>query len=224
MPYASRQIRQNNYLFELPLNPGQATTAYLRLQSQGSIQAPVALWSTEAYMEEQPTRLYVLGMIYGVLLVMLVYNLFIYLSVRDVSYLYYILYIASFGLYQVSVNGAGVAFLAGQPLVGQCRHAVVHWCSGAVRLPVRPAFPAIRRPQPWLRPAVAGIDGRWRAGHGAGSHHALRPGFAYGDAVGAAVHCKHLHRRALCLVAWSTGGALVHHRRTAFLRAGWSIP
>lgn len=110
LPYASRQIRQNNYLFELPVRPGQAITAYLRLQSQGSIQAPLALWSTEAYMENQPTRLYVLGMIYGVLLVMLVYNLFIYVSVRDVSYLYYILYIASFGLYQVSVNGAGVAY------------------------------------------------------------------------------------------------------------------
>lgn len=74
------------------------------------MQAPLALWSAEAYMEQQPTRLYVLGMIYGVLLVMLVYNLFIYLSVRDVSYLYYILYIASFGFYQVSVNGAGVAY------------------------------------------------------------------------------------------------------------------
>jgi len=110
LPYASREIRQNNYLFELPLQPGQATTAYLRLHSQGSIQAPLTLWSAEAYLEDQPTRLYVLGMIYGVLLVMLVYNLFIYLSVRDVSYLYYILYIASFGLYQVSVNGAGIAY------------------------------------------------------------------------------------------------------------------
>ncbi|NIF27752.1 hybrid sensor histidine kinase/response regulator [Pantoea sp. Tr-811] len=111
LPYDTRQIRQNNYLFELPLAPGQSTTAYLRLHSQGSVQAPLALWSAEAYMEDQPTRLYVLGMIYGVLLVMLVYNLFLYLSVRDVSYLYYILYIASFGLYQVSVNGAGVAYL-----------------------------------------------------------------------------------------------------------------
>ncbi|WP_252088376.1 hybrid sensor histidine kinase/response regulator [Pseudomonas sp. MWU13-3659] len=110
LPYASRQIRQNNYLFELPMRPGQSTTAYLRLHSQGSIQAPLTLWSAEAYLEDQPTRLYVLGMIYGVLLVMLVYNLFIYLSVRDVSYLYYILYIASFGLYQVSVNGAGIAY------------------------------------------------------------------------------------------------------------------
>ncbi|WP_312154714.1 7TM diverse intracellular signaling domain-containing protein [Pseudomonas sp.] len=110
LPYATRQILQNNYLFELPMQPGQATTAYLRLHSQGSIQAPLTLWSVNAYMEDQPTRLYVLGMIYGVLLVMLVYNLFIYISVRDVSYLYYILYIASFGMYQVSVNGAGVAY------------------------------------------------------------------------------------------------------------------
>lgn len=110
LPYASRQIRQNNYLFELPLHRGQVTTAYLRLHSQGSIQVPLTLWSAQAYLEDQPTRLYVLGMIYGVLLVMLVYNLFIYLSVRDVSYLYYILYIASFGMYQVSVNGAGIAY------------------------------------------------------------------------------------------------------------------
>ncbi|MGE7993923.1 sensor histidine kinase [Pseudomonas sp. NPDC089554] len=111
LPYRSRQILQNNYLFELPLVPGQVMTAYLRLQSEGSLQAPLTLWSADAYIEEQPTRLYVLGMIYGVLLVMLVYNLFLYLSVRDVSYLYYILYIASFSLYQVSVNGAGVAYL-----------------------------------------------------------------------------------------------------------------
>ncbi|XLX42615.1 7TM diverse intracellular signaling domain-containing protein [Ectopseudomonas mendocina] len=41
---------------------------------------------------------------------MLVYNLFIFVSVRDTSYLYYILYIASFGLYQVSVNGAGIEY------------------------------------------------------------------------------------------------------------------
>ncbi len=111
LPYASRPIRQDNYLFELPLRPGQATSVYLRLRSQGSLQAPLTLWSAQAYLEAQPARLYVLGMIYGVLLVMLVYNLFIYLGVRDISYLYYILYIASFGLYQVSVNGAGVAYL-----------------------------------------------------------------------------------------------------------------
>ncbi|CAE6955653.1 Histidine kinase [Ectopseudomonas oleovorans] len=110
LPFDSRQIRQNNYLFELSLEPGQTKRIYLRLESQGSIQAPLTLWSPNAYLEEQPGRIYVLGIIYGVLLVMLVYNLFIFLSVRDTSYLYYILYIASFGLYQISVNGAGIEY------------------------------------------------------------------------------------------------------------------
>ncbi len=110
LPFASREFRQNNYLFDLDFLPDQAQTVYLRLQSEGSIQAPVTLWSSTAYLEEQPVRLYVLGLIYGVLLGMLVYNLFIYLSVRDTSYLYYIFYIASFGLYQLSVNGAAVEY------------------------------------------------------------------------------------------------------------------
>lgn len=110
LPFDSRQLRQNNYLFELLLHPGEPKRLYLRLESQGSIQAPLTLWAPNAYLEDQPGRIYVLGIIYGVLLVMLVYNLFIYLSVRDTSYLYYILYIASFGLYQVSVNGAGIEY------------------------------------------------------------------------------------------------------------------
>ncbi|MCY0109158.1 ATP-binding protein [Pseudomonas monsensis] len=110
LPFASREIRQNNYLFDLEFKPDQQRSVYLRLASEGSIQAPVTLWSSTAYLEDQPVRLYVLGIIYGVLLGMLVYNLFIYLSVRDTSYLYYIFYIASFGLYQLSVNGAAVEY------------------------------------------------------------------------------------------------------------------
>ncbi|MGF6153113.1 signal transduction histidine kinase/ActR/RegA family two-component response regulator [Pseudomonas fluorescens] len=110
LPFASRQVRQNNYLFKLDFVPDQRETLYLRLQSEGSIQAPLTLWSSTAYLEDQPLRLYVLGLIYGVLLGMLVYNLFIYLSVRDTSYLYYIFYIGSFGLYQLSVNGAAVEY------------------------------------------------------------------------------------------------------------------
>lgn len=110
LPFSERQIKQRNHLFELELPPNQPQRIYLRLESQGSIQAPLTLWEPLAYLEEQSAHIYVLAVIYGVLLVMLVYNLFIYLSVRDRSYLYYILYIGSFGLYQVSVNGLGVQY------------------------------------------------------------------------------------------------------------------
>jgi signal transduction histidine kinase/CheY-like chemotaxis protein len=110
LPFASRQIAQNNYVFELNLQPNQPQRLYLRVQSQGSVIVPLTLWSPTAYLEELPARIYVLGIIYGVLLVMLLYNLFIFISVRDRSYFYYIVYIAAFGLYQVSVNGAGIEY------------------------------------------------------------------------------------------------------------------
>ena len=108
-PFSSRQIKQNNYLFELG-QPRRAAAPVPARAEPGSMQMPLGLWAPEAFIEAQPARIYVLGIIYGVLLVMLIYNLFIFLSVRDTSYLYYILYIASFGLYQVSVNGAGIQY------------------------------------------------------------------------------------------------------------------
>jgi signal transduction histidine kinase len=111
LPFASRQIRQNSYLFALPLHPGEAMTLYLRVAGHGSIQVPLNLWSSHAFLEMQPSRIYVWGLSYGVLFGLLVYNLFIYFGVRDRSYLYYLMYIASFGFYQVSVNGTGVEFL-----------------------------------------------------------------------------------------------------------------
>ncbi len=43
LPFDSREIRQNNYLFNLGFTPDQSQTVYLRLESEGSIQAPVTL-------------------------------------------------------------------------------------------------------------------------------------------------------------------------------------
>lgn len=110
LPFSQRALKQSNYLFALNVVPNEPLRLYLRVQSQGSIQAPLVLWQVIAYLEQQPEQLYLFGAIYGVLLGMLAYNLFIFLSVRDTSYLYYILYIACNTLYLVSLNGVGVQF------------------------------------------------------------------------------------------------------------------
>ena len=110
-PFSQRQIKQSTYLFALQLQPNRPQRLYLRLQTEGSLQAPLTLWAPTAYLEDMPRHTYLLGIIYGVMLVMLLYNLFIYLSVRDASYFYYIFYIAAIGLYQASANGVGTQFL-----------------------------------------------------------------------------------------------------------------
>jgi len=160
LPFASREIRQNNYLFSLDFQPDQRQTVYLRLQSQGSIQAPLTLWSSTAYLEQQPVRLYVLGIIYGVLLGMLVYNLFIYLSVRDTSYLYYIFYIASFGLYQLSVNGAAVEyFWPNDPWWANAATPFFIGCAGLFGSQFARSFLQTARHSRWLDRLLLGLIG-----------------------------------------------------------------
>nr|WP_315445988.1 7TM diverse intracellular signaling domain-containing protein [uncultured Pseudomonas sp.] len=158
LPFASREISQNNYLFDLAFEPDQKQTVYLRLASEGSIQAPVTLWSSTAYLEDQPVRLYVLGIIYGVLLGMLVYNLFIYLSVRDTSYLYYIFYIASFGLYQLSVNGAAVEyFWPNNPWWANAATPFFIGCAGLFGSQFARSFLQTKTHSPWLDRLLIGL-------------------------------------------------------------------
>ncbi|TWI54261.1 signal transduction histidine kinase [Pseudomonas duriflava] len=111
LPFGSRPIRHSSYLYEMTFEPGETKRLYLRVASEGSVQAPLTLWSPLAFIEDQPARTYLTGIIYGVLLVMMLYNLLIFLSVRDLSYLYHIFYVGAFALYLVSINGTGSEYL-----------------------------------------------------------------------------------------------------------------
>jgi signal transduction histidine kinase len=52
-----------------------------------------------------------LGIYYGIMIVMFFYNLFLFFSVKDKSYLFYVLYIASFAILQGTVNGLSFEYL-----------------------------------------------------------------------------------------------------------------
>ncbi|HTU57450.1 MAG TPA: 7TM diverse intracellular signaling domain-containing protein, partial [Polyangiales bacterium] len=57
------------------------------------------------FLEHQGRELLMLGMFYGLILVMAAYNLFIFISARDRAYLYYVLYDLSLGLAQFTFSG-----------------------------------------------------------------------------------------------------------------------
>ena len=51
------------------------------------------------------------GLFFGIILVMALYNLFIFFAVKDISYLYYVLSIISIGLYFAFYYGFGIEYL-----------------------------------------------------------------------------------------------------------------
>ena len=83
----------------------------MKVSGKGALSLELKLSSADGLIERTYLEQLVFGLFYGALLVMLVYNLVLYLSVRDVAYLWYILFLAAFILCFVNINGLGLQYL-----------------------------------------------------------------------------------------------------------------
>ncbi|MGH8481974.1 MAG: 7TM diverse intracellular signaling domain-containing protein, partial [Nevskiaceae bacterium] len=89
----------------LRLSPGEHVVLHVRVQTEGSHQAPLVLWSQRAFTAKVALEHLGFGMFFGLMLVMALYNFCIWLLVRDHAYLLYIGAILCFGSLQWSLDG-----------------------------------------------------------------------------------------------------------------------
>ncbi|WP_159931263.1 hybrid sensor histidine kinase/response regulator [Oceanicoccus sp. KOV_DT_Chl] len=111
LPYQQRPYKDPSYIAPVSIAPGETVEIFIRVTTSGSMQVPLRLLSTAEIPSHISGKNTAYGAFYGVMLVMAIYNLFIYLSTRDKSYLYYVLYVLSFSLFQSAISGHGFAYL-----------------------------------------------------------------------------------------------------------------
>ncbi len=109
--YYSRQVDNQNFLFYVDIPSGSTKVVYFKIRSGEQVQLPLFLGVQKEIFEELIVKDLVFGLYIGIILVMAIYNLFIYLTVRDRSYLYYVSYIIFVGLTQVVLQGYGFKYL-----------------------------------------------------------------------------------------------------------------
>lgn len=83
----------------LPPETAGATTLYLRLAGYGGANINPSIISLAAVARLEALRPWVLGLFFGLVTAMLLYNLFLFLSLRDASYGYYVASTTFVGLY-----------------------------------------------------------------------------------------------------------------------------
>lgn len=110
-PYHERFVDNPAYTFPITLEKGEIRTYYLRILSKDQIQLPILLGTSTTVFEEYSRDSLLFGMYMGIILVMMLYNLFVALTVRDSVYIYYIIYIFFVGLTQVFFQGYAFKFL-----------------------------------------------------------------------------------------------------------------
>ncbi len=111
MPYSERVLKNRNFIIPFNLQSGTHYTVLLRIQTDGSMSVPLAFRTTSALTELVKDEQFFFGLYYGILFVMAILNLFLFATVRNIDYLFYVLYVVSWGLFQLSLNGLDVEYL-----------------------------------------------------------------------------------------------------------------
>ncbi|MBN1495889.1 MAG: helix-turn-helix domain-containing protein [Spirochaetes bacterium] len=110
-PFNARPYKHYNFVFPLKINALSSYTFYLRFQTRSSMHTPLYILSPAAFHDYNYLVSIFLWMFYGIMMIMAVYNFFIFLSIRDKAYVFYILYIISFGLFLMSLQGIAYQYL-----------------------------------------------------------------------------------------------------------------
>ncbi|MDK8463352.1 7TM diverse intracellular signaling domain-containing protein [Marinobacter sp. SS13-12] len=105
VPFATRGRTHHNINFSFDLGAGESTDVFFRVRTSGAVQMQLMLWENEAFSEADHQERFVLGIYYGLLFCMAAFNLLIFISIRDKNYLWYVSYIAFYGLLQFTLNG-----------------------------------------------------------------------------------------------------------------------
>lgn len=110
-PFNQRTVKHQNYIFQLHIPLGESRTYFLRIRSGEQMMAPLSVSHPKTILESIMQKDLIFGVFFGLMLVMLLYNLFIYFTVRDKIYLYYVVYILITILNQASLQGYAFKYL-----------------------------------------------------------------------------------------------------------------
>jgi diguanylate cyclase (GGDEF)-like protein len=127
LPFNSRQVEVPTYVFAIPDKPG-SFDVYMSISSQGVLQLPLSIVSQNELSQQNISFSMLQGIYFGAILIMLFYNAFVYLTIRDQSYLYYLAYLCSCALIQLVLSGLGFQYVWPEyPAFNY--HAVIIFCS-----------------------------------------------------------------------------------------------
>jgi hypothetical protein len=84
-PPETRDIRHPRIILDLRIPAQSQQTYYLRFQNGASMTLPLTLWTPNAFLMETQLDLGLYGIYFGALIVLLLYNLFLFFSLREIN-------------------------------------------------------------------------------------------------------------------------------------------
>jgi hypothetical protein len=109
-PFLIRRFDHKNFEVQLSTDPNPVTI-YFRVRSHEFADIRFAVRSADRFIPRANVEYFLYGTFYGMVLIITLYNLLVYLAIREIKNLIYIAYILSVALFAMSLDGIGFQYL-----------------------------------------------------------------------------------------------------------------
>ncbi|WP_036551759.1 diguanylate cyclase [Neptunomonas japonica] len=103
--FATRPINFMEFLFPVDLPSNAETTIFMRFESSGPMNIGLDLQSEISLFDTVSSNHLITGIYYGGFIILVFYNLLLFIAIKDRTFIYYLLYLASYGLFFAVMNG-----------------------------------------------------------------------------------------------------------------------
>lgn len=109
--FETRDIAHQNLVFPVTIKQGTTASFYLKISGFNQVVLPLMIRDEPNFFQSSLVGETINGIFSGIIIVMILYNLFIFFSTKDRSYLFYVLYILCIGLAQTTLTGYAYKYL-----------------------------------------------------------------------------------------------------------------
>ena len=109
--FNTRKIISNTFVIPYIIKPKSTKEFILKINSEGALNLKMQFYTQSEYHDKARYSFMVLGIYYGTVLIMLIYNLFLYFMIKEKVYLHYVIFHFSYLFLQLGFNGIGFEYL-----------------------------------------------------------------------------------------------------------------
>ena len=108
-PYSARPVKHRFFVFDHDYSPG-LSQVFIRAETPDPMILPMFFGHQDDYDKRDVFNGYSYGLLYGILLALLFYNAILYLRLRHLRYLFYVIYLTTFLTANLTYTGHGYYF------------------------------------------------------------------------------------------------------------------
>ncbi len=105
--FNERAVDHANFVFPIHLNSHTKVSVLIKVATASAMQIPLTLWQPLTYNSAVQSKSLFFGSVMGIIAIMALYNLFLFLSVRDSSYLFFSICLSGYILFEAALTGIG---------------------------------------------------------------------------------------------------------------------